>query len=136
MPAMTAFLWRAAPPTATPPTRTSAGGGLGLLGPQFGLGCDQVLSLTMVDAQGSLVTASKTQNPRLLAASCGGGGGNFGAWARARGWHLPWRRQRGGVGTLLPLAGCSIVVQLLCTADLAPTRCLLCCLQASWLRWC
>jgi hypothetical protein len=79
VPAMTAFLWRAAPPTATPPTRTSAGGGLGLLGPQFGLGCDQVLSLTMVDAQGSLVTASKTQNPRLLAASCGGGGGNFGA---------------------------------------------------------
>lgn len=35
----------------------------------------------MVTAAGQTVVASRTQNADLLAASCGGGGGNFGARA-------------------------------------------------------
>jgi hypothetical protein len=34
-----------------------------------------------VDAEGRLVVASPDQNPELLAALCGGGGGNFGELA-------------------------------------------------------
>ncbi len=56
-----------------------AGGGYGFLTPWLGLACDQLLSVTMVDANGDLITADKLQNPDLFAASCGGGGGNFGA---------------------------------------------------------
>ena len=89
-------------------TLASAGGGLGLLGPQFGLGCDQVLSLTMVDAQGNLVNASKTQNPRLLAASCGGGGGNFGARAGGVAALALAAAGRAAWGRLLPKVGCSV----------------------------
>ena len=40
----------------------------------YGLACDQLVSLNMIDYKGQLVTASKTSNADLLWASCGGGG--------------------------------------------------------------
>ena len=45
-----------------------------MLARQYGLACDRIVNLTMVDANGTLVQASKAQNPDLLWASCGGGG--------------------------------------------------------------
>ncbi|KAL4436700.1 hypothetical protein ABPG75_003839 [Micractinium tetrahymenae] len=57
-------------------------GGFSYLSPQFGLSCDSLLSLEMVTADGQVVTAARSQNPDLFAASCGGGGGNFGIATR------------------------------------------------------
>lgn len=54
------------------------GGGFGLLSRAMGLTCDSLLQVEMVDASGSLLTATETQNPDLLWASRGGGGGSFG----------------------------------------------------------
>ena len=54
------------------------GGGTGLNSRAYGLACDQLVGLTMVDYQGRLLTASASENPDLLWASCGGGGGNLG----------------------------------------------------------
>ena len=57
---------------------SAAGGGTGMSVRTYGLACDQLLALQMVDYQGNIVQASKTQNQDLLWASCGGGGGNLG----------------------------------------------------------
>lgn len=59
-----------------------------------GAACDQLVSLTMVDARGNLVYADKRRNSDLFAASCGGGGGNFGVvtGARAGSWPGGWQR--------------------------------------------
>ncbi|PSC69159.1 seleno O [Micractinium conductrix] len=54
------------------------GGGMGWLSLQHGMACDQLVSLRMVTAGGKAVVAHKKRNPDLFAASCGGGGGNFG----------------------------------------------------------
>ena len=54
------------------------GGGIGYLTRAHGLSCDLLVSLTMVDASGQIITASATENVDLFWASCGGGGGNFG----------------------------------------------------------
>ena len=58
--------------------RVLAGGAWGLLARAYGLGCDRIRAVTMVDAQGKVVQANSTHNSDLLWASCGGGGGNFG----------------------------------------------------------
>ena len=58
--------------------RVLAGGAWGLLARAYGLGCDRIRAVTMVDAQGRVVQANSTYNSDLLWASCGGGGGNFG----------------------------------------------------------
>ena len=55
------------------------GGGYSFLSRQYGLGIDNVISMTMVTGDGSrVVTANSTTNPDLFWALRGGGGGNFG----------------------------------------------------------
>jgi FAD/FMN-containing dehydrogenase len=56
----------------------SLGGGFGLLGRPFGLACDSILSIEVVDATGKILTASAQENPDLFWALRGGGNGNFG----------------------------------------------------------
>jgi hypothetical protein len=43
-----------------------------------GLTCESMASATIVQADGSIVTASRSQNQELFWASCGGAGGSFG----------------------------------------------------------
>jgi len=52
------------------------GGGYGLLARNFGLTCDSLLEVTMVDGKGNIVKASGSDE--LLWACKGGGNGNFG----------------------------------------------------------
>ncbi|KAH7329642.1 hypothetical protein B0I35DRAFT_448658 [Stachybotrys elegans] len=49
------------------------GGGLSHLSPQYGLACDNVVSFTVVLADGTITTASATSNPDLFFALKGGG---------------------------------------------------------------
>ena len=56
----------------------SLGGGFGLIGRPFGLACDSILSMEMVDALGKVRQVSATENPDLFWALRGGGNGNFG----------------------------------------------------------
>ena len=55
----------------------SLGGGFGLLGRSFGLACDSVLSMEVVDASGQIRNVSGQENPDLFWALRGGGNGNF-----------------------------------------------------------
>ncbi len=54
------------------------GGGIGPNAPWAGLTTDRLRSVTMVTADGSVVTASATENPDLFWGLRGGAGGNFG----------------------------------------------------------
>ncbi|MEK8108300.1 FAD-dependent oxidoreductase [Micromonospora sp. M12] len=54
------------------------GGGMGLFTRSIGMASDKVTSARVVLANGTVVTASPTQNPDLYWALRGGGGGNFG----------------------------------------------------------
>ncbi len=54
------------------------GGGIGFRSRKSGLLCDQLESLTMVDANGRIVRASETENSDLFWACRGGSGGSFG----------------------------------------------------------
>jgi FAD/FMN-containing dehydrogenase len=54
------------------------GGGFGLLGRAFGLACDSVLSMEVVDAAGNILNTDESENPDLFWALRGGGNGSFG----------------------------------------------------------
>jgi hypothetical protein len=58
------------------------GGGYGLFGRQFGLTCDYLTGVRMVDAEGTIVDSD--QLPELLWACRGGGNGNFGVITQLR----------------------------------------------------
>ncbi|RAH51121.1 FAD-binding domain-containing protein [Aspergillus brunneoviolaceus CBS 621.78] len=58
------------------------GGGLGFLGPAYGIGSDNVLEFEVVTAEGDLVVANEYQNEDLFWALRGGGGGTFGVVVR------------------------------------------------------
>lgn len=54
------------------------GGGYGLTSRAFGIHCDNVISVTVMLADGNIVVANNTQNQDLFWAIRGGTGGNFG----------------------------------------------------------
>jgi FAD/FMN-containing dehydrogenase len=56
----------------------SLGGGFGLLARPFGLACDSVLTMQVVDASGRIINASVQENAELFWALRGGGNGSFG----------------------------------------------------------
>lgn len=56
----------------------SLGGGWGLSCRIFGLGCDSIVEVQLVDAQGEIITANAQTNQDLFWALRGAGGGNFG----------------------------------------------------------
>jgi FAD/FMN-containing dehydrogenase len=58
------------------------GGGFGFLARKFGLACDSLLSLEMVDAAGRTITADTKSNADLFWACRGAGGGSFGVATR------------------------------------------------------
>ncbi|KAL4431136.1 hypothetical protein ABPG75_006392 [Micractinium tetrahymenae] len=58
------------------------GGGAGWLGRHLGMGCESLMGVEYVLANGSVVWANATSHPGLFWASCGGGGGTFGIATR------------------------------------------------------
>jgi FAD/FMN-containing dehydrogenase len=59
-------------------TGYTLGGGYGYTSMQYGMACDNLVEITMVACDGTIVTANATTNPELLWAHQGGTGGNFG----------------------------------------------------------
>jgi FAD/FMN-containing dehydrogenase len=59
-------------------TGYTLGGGYGYTSMKLGIACDNLIELTLVTAEGKIVTANKDINPELLWAHKGGTGGNFG----------------------------------------------------------
>jgi FAD/FMN-containing dehydrogenase len=64
--------------------RHALGGGFGLLGRAYGLICDNLVSLNIVDAEGGILTIDAQQHPDLFWACRGGGGGSFGIATKFR----------------------------------------------------
>jgi len=79
------------------------GGGYGHLARPFGLACDSLLAVDLIDPQGKPVHADAQQNPDLFWACRGGGGGSFGvatgyrfqlhAVGNVLVFHLDWPQQ-------------------------------------------
>ncbi|HEY6598555.1 MAG TPA: FAD-binding oxidoreductase [Pseudomonadales bacterium] len=85
------------------------GGGLGWLMGTHGLSCDNVRSVDVVTADGTLVTASDEQNPDLYW-GLRGGGGNFGVATSFEFALHPVERVIGGM-VLYPLSGARTVLR-------------------------
>jgi FAD/FMN-containing dehydrogenase len=68
-------------PTVGVPGHT-LGGGQGLMGRRFGLTCDNLVSLRVVDAAGAIREIDATHDADLFWAMRGGGGGSFGVATR------------------------------------------------------
>jgi FAD/FMN-containing dehydrogenase len=76
------------------------GGGYGLTSLYYGMNCDNVTSLKLMDASGNVVTASSHENADLFFAVRGGTGNNFGVllevtydthpMTKLLGWRLDW----------------------------------------------
>lgn len=76
------------------------GGGIGFTSSSFGMNCDNVLSMRVMLADGSVAMCSKSQNADLWWAMRGGTGGNFGVLLNVTyrvyplgdvyGWALAW----------------------------------------------
>jgi FAD/FMN-containing dehydrogenase len=60
------------------------GGGYGLIARTYGLACDNLEWVELVNAQGSIIEADANRSPDLFWACRGGGGGSFGAVTRFR----------------------------------------------------
>jgi FAD/FMN-containing dehydrogenase len=58
------------------------GGGYGFLARQYGMACDSLVSVEMIDAAGRVVTADAGSNAGLFWACRGAGGGSFGVVTR------------------------------------------------------
>lgn len=106
-------------PSGTCPTVGAAGltlgGGWGLSARMFGLTCDSLLSIEMVDANGDLIKAGRSLHPSLFWASRGGGGGNFGV-VTALSYRLPPRFfEVTLVNITYPRASGKTAERLLCT---------------------
>jgi FAD/FMN-containing dehydrogenase len=54
------------------------GGGIGFLSRQYGLTCDNLIAVELVDAAGDVLRVSESEHADLFWALRGGGGGNFG----------------------------------------------------------
>ncbi len=69
-------------PLATGPSVGLAGltlgGGFGINSRKYGMTCDNLLNVEMVNADGEIINANEEENPDLFWACRGGGGGNFG----------------------------------------------------------
>ena len=72
------------------------------------MACDSLESLKMVDSQGRNLAVNRRENSDLLDASCGGGGGNFGARAGGVAALALAAAGRAAWGRLLPKVGCSV----------------------------
>ena len=71
----------AIPAGSGPPVGVSGhtvGGGFGMLARAYGLACDNLESLELVDARGRVLNLSETENSDLFWACRGGGNGNLG----------------------------------------------------------
>ncbi len=67
----------------------SLGGGWGLSCRNFGLGCDSLIDIELINYEGVLIKANKELNPELFWACQGAGGGNFGVIASMTFWLPP-----------------------------------------------
>lgn len=59
-------------------TGYTLGGGYGYTSMRWGIACDNLMEVTLVTANGEIMTANEQQHPELLWAHRGGTGGNFG----------------------------------------------------------
>ncbi|MFT5777389.1 MAG: FAD/FMN-containing dehydrogenase [Crocinitomicaceae bacterium] len=59
-------------------TGFTLGGGYGYTSMRWGMGCDNLIEVTVVTANGEIIVANAEQNEEILWASRGGTGGNFG----------------------------------------------------------
>eukprot|EP00181_Compsopogon_caeruleus_P001747 CAMPEP_0184677462 /NCGR_PEP_ID=MMETSP0312-20130426/54_1 /TAXON_ID=31354 /ORGANISM="Compsopogon coeruleus, Strain SAG 36.94" /LENGTH=404 /DNA_ID=CAMNT_0027125367 /DNA_START=600 /DNA_END=1814 /DNA_ORIENTATION=+ len=85
------------------------GGGLSEVSNDLGLGCDNLLEVRMVNANGRKVIANRFRNQNLFWASCGGGGGRLGIVYQMRLKTHPTTRYDSHVGFSATLRDFSLI---------------------------